>query len=207
MAPSDHKLLSLSIKNLRQIPKNKSYTLNRRLAKKITETSLRKSTTVSKFLKVFLRDFWSSNSNKYVQLKYATQYKSDTQDIFDRNEMNVMSIREELTRRWMNTWEDIGRIRFSERQKVAFQKIKIITKYNLMDKADGSIVNKLCNETGLIVNQDEVNQELKITLQELCGDAETEYFRPMFPKLDPITPIKLKSLWEIYREIKLLPKI
>ena len=56
-------------------------------------------------------------------------------------------------------------------QKVAFQKIKIITKYNLMDKADGSIVNKLCNETGFIVNQDEVNQELKIMQQELCGDA------------------------------------
>ena len=82
----------------------------------------------------------------------------------------------------MNTWKDIGRIRFGERQKVAFQKINIITKYNLMDQADGSIVNKLYNETWLIVNQDEVNQELNITLQE-----------PMFPKLDPITPSQIKD--------------
>ena len=74
-----------------------------------------------------------------------------------------MIIREELSQRWMNTQKDIGCIRFSERQKVAFLKIKIITKDNLMDKA---IVNKLCNETVLIVNKDEVNQELKIMLQE-----------------------------------------
>ena len=73
----------------------------------------------------------------------------------------------------MNKWKDIGRIPFSERQK-----IKIITNYNLIDKADGSIVNKLRNEK-VIVNQEEVNQELNITLQELFGDdIEAEYVRP-----------------------------
>ena len=44
-----------------------------------------------------------------------------------------------MSRKWMNTWKDIGRIIFNERQKVAFQKIKILTQYNLMDRADGSI--------------------------------------------------------------------
>jgi hypothetical protein len=191
---SDHKPIILKINKFHDIRKLKSFIINKKTAKEITLFALKHSRTIKDFLENH-RKSWAVAANKWIEIKPNQAYKLELKDMFEKNEFCNDLVKLAMDDKWKNLWADIEKLKFSERQKQAFQKIRKILKYNGFEKRDVSIINKVLFNEKIITNQKEVNAHLKI---ELCGSEENCTFQKKFdfPKLPPLPLSQLKTLVE-----------
>ena len=78
------------------------------------------------------------------------------------------SILEEINKYWQHFWHDQERKRYSPMSKGAFDTLKAICKYHLLQKRDGSVVNQIRLDNGnIITEREEVSSTLIQVLAEI----------------------------------------
>jgi hypothetical protein len=162
---SDHKILSVKIKNITEVQRNNIKLINRKLAKEITQSSLSSSQDLVSFFKNHQQNCKIHKKQLKKKIRKNIEYKKELKNIFEDADYSFNIIKKELSNKWKKVWADIEKMRYDLNPKEAFKKLQVITKYHSFDKRDGSIISKI-NLNGLIIHSpEEVNLALKESLQ------------------------------------------
>jgi len=97
---------------------------------------------------------------------------------------------------WNVQWKNTENVRFSEQSKLAYSELKRILKYNLFEKRDGGIINRLLDDNGtLITETDEVNNSLAKTIKEIQIEDKWGWIaKKNFPKLPRLNEKEMETI-------------
>ena len=192
---SDHKIVTLSLQNFEDLRRPKTFIISKKAAKSITLNALEDSEDLLRILKNF--DLIKKKcQNKRIALKPNESYKKEIQNLLKTNNFQNELIKIALDEKWNLLWAEIEKLRFSDRQKIAFDKIRKILNYSGFEKRDGSIINKVIVDEIIIIDQEKVSIYLKQSLQKLCGnqDEPTFHRQHIFPNLKELSIYEIRDL-------------
>ncbi len=193
---SDHRLLTMKIRNVGEVPRRCIEVTNRKLAKEITLRSLKKSEEVREFMRKHREDCKRNKRKLKKKVRRDTRYKEQLSKLITDADYSVELIKRELSIRWKNLWKETERMRFGLNPKEAFKRIRTITKYGNYEKRDGSIITKVKVGNQIVQDPKTVNSILKDSLQDLCGNpnASTLTKSLEFPHLPELSIQELREI-------------
>jgi len=159
---------------------------DRRLAGQITCEALESAQDSFDFLK--LHNQLSLNRNPLRVLRRKKFVNEILEILLYSGE--AADIRKEIKHYWGSQYSVNELLRFSDKQKQAFDFLRNVFKYHMYEKRDGSIVNSLIGEDGKIISDpDLVNQLLIKRMREIQFDESQPLYTGTehFPTLEPLT--------------------
>ena len=200
---SDHAVLEIDLRLTTGNGRNFVVLPNKKLGNLILEKCIleRPEDLISKFYNLLKKN--QHNRALVVQRKSkAISFQSQIQEIFRENR-EMKEIQQDLSTMWAAAWENFEKQRFSPEQKIAFQTLRKLTKYDHFERAGGGIANCILNEDGDIISDTNlVNQQLKSHFSEIHSAPISQ----KLTKPNYWTGLKPISITETLDLMELMPK-
>ncbi len=198
-SPSDHKLVHCSFKIQKvKISDMKIKIHNRKLAEKLSQEVLKKSSKAQEFLNQMIQKLKERN---FVITK-TIKIKPKRNELLER----ILTIQNEdedvddiIKNYWSEMCDLIENQRYSPKSSEAFSLMKKIYKYHQYDRKDGSVVNKLLlPDDKVIEGQNKVSKLLIEEMKkiQITNDEPSYNSYIPFPELPLLTDIECKEIME-----------
>ncbi len=195
---SDHHILYWKI-TLKPLIKLSSLKLpNRALGVSITRASILNDNVydAQSLLTTFLQNRRRVRAKSLIKMKRRKWDNSIYREILVKFQEDA-SIMKEICEYWESFWDDIEKKRFSNLSKEAFDGIRLICKYHLFDKREGSLVNQLLQDNGdIICDPNEIARALINSLKKIQIDTELpQYSHDLpFPHLPDLEDLQIDEI-------------
>lgn len=192
---SDHKAINWTF-NFKPLGKNTPITIpDRKIADMLSLIAINdpKVKDSQDFLNHIIRERKRNKLMKTIKIKKNKEQKLLDTLLSLENSNQAQDI---VNNYWSQQWRKTEETRFSEESKEAYNFLKRILKYNLIEKRDGAIIRHLLNDEGnLVTEQPEVDKELAKTMKEIQIDESWGWIeKKKFPKLPRIDATHMEDI-------------
>lgn len=178
-SPSDHNMLKVNL-NVEKPRKIRLELPNRKAADELTPKLLAEAQSPSHWIQLY------KEASKQIPRTYTLEPRPYKNALFET--LTILAteseISEEIMRYWREVISNTERLRFSERQRTAFNDLRKISKYNTYEKRDGGIYTEFLDSQGnLVDDKDAVEASVIEDLKQIQGEFQGQ--APDFPKEEP----------------------